>query len=338
MPQFRKDPIADRWVIVNIENPKPASEFKVTHAPKSTKVCPFCPGNESMTPQEIISFPKKNSSKNSSHWQLRVIPNKFPALQIEETPTKSAIGMYDKMGGFGAHEVIIENPEHDREMSDLTHDDFVTVLRAYRDRCLDLRKDARFKYILIFKNFGSAAGASLEHPHSQLIGLPIVPSRVIGEMKGAEKHFGYTDRCVFCDMINQEKSDELLTVSENEDFLAICPFVSRFPFEMWITPKQHVENFDALTDAGLDKLATVFQAALQSLKQALGDPPFNFMIHTSPIDGKETSHYHWHIEIIPHLTQIAGFELATGFYVNPTTPESCAKTLRSQSAIIKNIS
>ncbi len=330
MPQLRKDPITSRWVIVNIENPRAADSFESDGNHKSSKTCPFCPGNEGMTPHEIISYGRKSGSKSSAGWQVRVVPNKFPALRIEESTEKYAYGIYDKIGGFGAHEVIIENPEHDTEISGLSDDQVELILKAYRDRCLDLRKDNRFKYTLIFKNYGAAAGASLEHPHSQLIALPIVPSRVLGELKGALKHFEFTDRCIFCDMLNQERAEKKLTILEDGDFISFAPFVSRFPFEMWIMPKFHEADFDAITDGQIQSLARVLKKTLAKLKKGLKDPSYNFMIHSLPMQANDRQSYHWHIEIIPHLTQVAGFEWGTGFYVNPTPPELSAEILRNQ--------
>ncbi len=329
MPQLRKDPITNRWVIVNVEKPAAADSFFSATAAKSSKTCPFCPGNESMTPPEIFSIQKKGAVKSASAWQVRVFPNKFPALRIEESPDKYAFGIYDKIGGFGAHEVIVENPDHQKEIPQLSLEEVQLILRACRERCLDLRKDTRFKYILIFKNYGAAAGASLEHPHSQLIALPVVPSRVLGEIKGALKHFEYTDRCVYCDMLNQERAEQALTVFEDADFTALCPFVSRFPFETWILPKVYEASFDALSDEGIKSLARALKATLAKIQTALKDCSFNWMIHTLPLHGKEFESFHWHMEIIPHLTQVAGFEWGTGFYVNPTPPELAAVTLRN---------
>lgn len=330
MSQLRKDPVTDRWVIITVEDPKNPEYFAHETRSKSSRICPFCPGNEAMTPPEIAIYGKK-PLKGTASWQVRVVPNKFPALRIEETPTKQGLGVYDKIGGFGAHEVIIENPDHEKELTDLTLDQVELVLKAYRDRCLDLRKDPRFKYILIFKNYGASAGASLEHPHSQLIALPVAPSRVAGEIKGSHKHFEHTERCIYCDMLDQEAGEKTLSVVEQNGFIAIEPFASRFPFETWILPRQHQANFDAITDTEISALAFVLQSALKRIKSVLRDPSYNFMIHTLPLQGTDGQYYHWHIEIIPHLTRVAGFELGTGFYVNPTPPELAAEALRNAS-------
>ncbi len=332
MPQLRKDPITNRWVIVNVENPRTADSFPSISHTLTSRACPFCPGNESMTPPEIFVLGRKGGPAHASSWQVRVVPNKFPALRIEEGTDKYAIGVYDKIGGFGAHEVIVEDPDHLKGMADLSIEQMELVVKAYRERCLDLRKDPRFKYILIFKNYGQLAGASLEHPHSQLIALPVVPSRVMGEVKGAQKHFELTDRCIFCDMLDQERAKQALTIVEHKGFVALAPFVSRFPFETWILPKRHEANFDATSDDAIKPLAEILKATLSKIKKSLKDPSYNLMIHTLPIHGKEFESFHWHIEIIPHLTQVAGFEWGTGFYVNPTPPEVAAETLRTAKA------
>ncbi len=326
MHQLRKDPVSGRWVIVDLENPR--LDFPAQAKIKSSKVCPFCPGNEAMTPPEILTYPKKGLT-GRSEWQLRVFPNKFPALKIEEVPDKTAEGLYDRVGGFGAHEVIVENPDHQRELADLSDEEAELVVRAYRDRCRDLRKDTRIKYILLFKNYGREAGASMEHPHSQLIALPIVPSRVQGEIKGADKHSQCTERCLFCDMLKQEEKKPKLLVCSKDGFAAMEPFAARFPFETWIMPTKHASSFDSLSDAQLKPLACMLKEVLSRLKRALGDPSYNFMIHTLPLTDKESESFHWHIEIIPHLTRVAGFELGSGFYLNPTPPELAAERLRN---------
>ncbi len=330
MSQLREDPVTGRWIIVNVEDPKPPDFFKTEAHSKSSKTCPFCPGNESMTPPEILVLRKKPDAKAALGWLVRVIPNKFPALRIEENPARVDLGVYDKTGGFGAHEVIIENPDHDQELWDAPLEQVELVLRAFRDRCLDLKRDPRFQYILIFKNYGAQAGASLEHPHSQLIGLPIVPSRVAGEAKGAARHFEKTNRCIYCEMLTQERREKRFTVHEEKGFFVLCPFASRFPFETWILPVDHEASFDAITDDKITGLAAVLKKTLAKIKDALNGPSFNLMIHTMPIYGKELKSYHWHIELIPHLTRVAGFELGTGFYVNPTSPELAAETLKAR--------
>ena len=204
MPELRRDPITGRWVIINTDKPKGPKDYEVEPNVKKGHTCAFCPGSEKMTPPEIVAYSKIKREPDSPGWTLRVVPNKFPAMHIEGNLDKSGIGIFDRMNGVGAHEVIIETINHDKEIADRDTEEIQDLIWSYRDRNLDLRKDKRLKYILIFKNYGFLAGASLDHPHSQLIALPFVPKRVQGEMEGAERYYAYRDRCVFCDMIRQE--------------------------------------------------------------------------------------------------------------------------------------
>jgi len=327
MPELRKDPIIGRWVIIATERAKRPSAYLTRGEKKKEGFCPFCPGNEKHTPPEVLSYRPEGTKKNSEGWWLRVVPNKFPALQVEGEAKRMGVGMFDKMNGIGAHEVIIETPDHNVSIADMPVKHVEEVIWAYRDRSIELRKDKRFRYILIFKNHGREAGASLDHPHSQLIALPIVPKRVQEEVAGAEKYFEYKERCVFCDIINQELGDNLRIVAENDTFLSFLPFASRFPFETWIIPKEHDIYFNDIQKNGVIDLARILKTTLRKIKYTLNDPPYNYLIHTTPYETGSTSYYHWHIEIIPKLTSVAGFEWGTGFYINPTPPEDAARYL-----------
>ncbi|KPK99272.1 MAG: galactose-1-phosphate uridylyltransferase, partial [candidate division Zixibacteria bacterium SM23_73_2] len=212
MPELRKDPIIGRWVIISTERGKRPTDFSTLPDKKQNSTCPFCPGNESATPPEILAFRPDKSEPNQPGWTLRVISNKYPALKVEGDLNREGRGIFDKMNGVGAHEVIIETPDHIKNMVDLTDREMEDVLWAYRARTLDLKKDPRFKYILIFKNQGEAAGASLEHSHSQLIATPIVPKRVSEELEGAHKYYDYKERCIFCDIIRQEISENVRVI------------------------------------------------------------------------------------------------------------------------------
>jgi UDPglucose--hexose-1-phosphate uridylyltransferase len=325
MSRLRKDPVSGRWVIINDDAPK--LDFVCAPLKKSSKVCPFCPGNESLTPPTIIAYGKKGRTQGHD-WLVRVVSNKFPALRIEGSHEKTKLGMYERIGGFGAHEVIVESPDHNLEIPDMPLEQVERILRCFRDRCLDLRQDPRIKYILIFKNYGQAAGASIEHPHSQLIGLPISPSRVTGEIKGSERHFELSEHCLFCDILKQDIREQQRLVIDDHGFVALAPFAARFPFETWILPKEHKASFDQISEEDISGLAKTLQSTLAKLKSCLGDPPYNLMIHTLPLQTGGEESFHWHIEIIPHLTQVAGFEMGTGFYVNPTPPEAAAARMR----------
>jgi UDPglucose--hexose-1-phosphate uridylyltransferase len=246
-------------------------------------------------------------------------------------------GMYDRMNGIGAHEVIIETPEHDLSLADHPAKQVQEILWAFRDRVIELRKDHRFRYIMIFKNHGREAGASLDHPHSQIIALPIVPKRVQEEIEGSRRYWDYKERCVFCDIIHQEEKDQTRIVVQNNSFTAITPFASRFPFETWILPREHGLYFHELQKNQLVDLAEVLRSILGRMKAILDDPPYNFMVHTAPFEHSGIPYYHWHIEVIPKLTSVAGFEWGTGFYINPTPPEDAARYLAGRTADVQEI-
>jgi UDPglucose--hexose-1-phosphate uridylyltransferase len=320
MPELRKDPILGRWVIISVERGKRPTDF-VSPGLK------FCPGNEYTTPDEILAFRPQGAEPNTPGWSLRVMPNKFPALHSEGELHKKGEGIFDKMNGVGVHEVIVETPEHDLSLATISSKAFEDALSAYYQRLLALREDKRIQYVLIFKNEGDAAGASLEHSHTQVIALPIVPRTVKDEIAGAKRHYEIRDRCLFCDIIHQELSDERRIVLENDGYVAIAPFAPRAPFETWILPKSHQSAFAPL-DGSFSGLAEIFQKLLRNLDDILDYPPYNFMLHSSPFNDEENDHYHWHIEVMPKLTKIAGFEWGSGFYINPTAPEEAARFLR----------
>jgi UDPglucose--hexose-1-phosphate uridylyltransferase len=290
--------------------------------------CPLCEGNEDRTPPEIVAFRDDGTPPNSPGWTLRVVPNKFPALRIEGDLSREGEGIYDKMNGIGAHEVVIETPRHEETLATLPQKNVKNVLLAYRERIIDLRRDQRLRYVLVFKNHGVAAGASLEHSHSQIIALPIVPRRVVEEIEGAKTYFSYKDRCVFCDIIRQELQRKHRVITENNSFLSIAPFASRFPFETWILPKSHHSSFEAMESSQYEQAAQILSDTLQRLSHVLNDPPYNYVIHTSSFPEVDGDHYHWHFEIMPKLTKVAGFEWGTGFYINPTPPEEAANYMR----------
>lgn len=328
MPELRKDPIIGRWVIISTSRGKRPADFGETLRKSNGGFCPFCYGHEKVTPPEILAFRKDSSAPNTEGWSLRVVANKFPALKIEGDLHKRADGIYDKMNGIGAHEVIIETPHHEKTLSTLPPERVEDTLWAYRERMVDLKRDPRFKYILVFKNEGASAGASLEHSHSQLIALPIVPKTVAEEIQGALLHYRYKERCVYCDILHQELESRTRVISENEHYAALAPFTPRFPFETWILPKDHRSSFEQMPREELLPLALILQDTLKRIDKTLNVPPYNYILHTSPIGEEVNAHYHWHIEIMPKLTKVAGFEWGSGFYINPTPPEEAAEFMR----------
>jgi len=328
MPELRKDPVLGRWIIISKERGKRPTDFPIQQYEVSSGFCPLCPGNESSTPSEVFAYRDGNSSPDQPGWQVRVVPNKFPALIIEGDLAKEGVGLYDRMNGIGAHEVIIESPNHEESFADIPPERMCLVFKAYRERIQDLEKDSRFKYVMVFKNHGKAAGASLEHSHSQLIALPILPRMIVSELSGAHSYYKYKERCLFCDIIHQEMQFDERVVCQNEQFITIMPFAPRTPFEMWVLPKYHSSSFSMQSDDDLFSLAQIFSESLTRLTSCIPDVPYNFVLHTEPLRSGGLNHYHYHFEIVPKLTSIAGFEWGSGFYINPMPPEEATKYLR----------
>lgn len=328
LSELRKDPITGRWVIVLTGRPQRPSDFvREPFFTPSGGFCPFCEGHEEKTPPEVLAF-RSSGPANGAGWSVRVVPNKFPALRVEGELGRQGEGMFDKMNGIGAHEVVIECPDHQVSLADLAEKQVRDVLWAFRCRTLDLKQDRRLRYIVLFKNHGPAAGGMLEHTHSQLIALPVVPGRVREELDGAASYFHYKERCIYCDLVHQESQAGIRVVTETERFLVVEPYAPRFPFETWIVPTRHESHYEDADQASLENLAWVLRATLRKLDKVLERPAYNFTIHTAPLQESAMAHYHWHIEIMPKLTRVAGFEWATGFHINPTPPEESARFLR----------
>lgn len=291
------------------------------------RFCPFCPGHETKTPPEVLAY-RTSGNANQPGWTLRVVPNKFPALRVEGELDRQGEGLYDKMNGVGAHEVLIETTEHTSTMGDLSEKQVSDLMFAFRDRVLDLKKDGRLKYMVMFRNQGESAGASLEHPHSQLIALPVVPKRVQEEIRGARRHYKYRERCIYCDITQQELLSGTRVVMETDHFVVLSPYAPRFPFETWVVPRRHESHFERTEAAVMHNLGWVLRALMRKMDKVLESPPHNLIIHTSPAQDEPLAYYHWHVEVMPKLTRVAGFEQGSGFYINPTPPEEAAKFLR----------
>ncbi|MEE8640442.1 MAG: galactose-1-phosphate uridylyltransferase [bacterium] len=333
MPELRRDPVVGRWVIIAVERakrPQDVAPIENAHTTaEGERNCPFCPGREDQTPPEIMAYRPAESPPNSPDWTVRVVPNKYPALQIEGELDARAEGIYDRMNGIGAHEVIIETPDHNATLATMPLQQLEAMLHAFVDRAADLEKDTRFKYIQIFKNVGEAAGASLEHPHCQLIATPVVPKRIAEELAGGLAHFEYKQRCVFCDILRQEYDDGARLVFADDLIVSFVPYASRFPFEIQVMPRRHVSSFKNVAEEEVKHLAGQVKLIMEKIDGVLRTPPYNLVLHTAPCGMDELEHYHWHIEIIPKLAKVAGFEWGTGFYINPTVPEQVAECLRS---------
>jgi UDPglucose--hexose-1-phosphate uridylyltransferase len=329
MPELRRDPIVGRWVIIATERARRPSQFQRKMDEPEGGLCPFCPGHEDRTPREVYYSGRSTAAPaNTPGWKVRVIPNRYPALMIEGDLDRQAEGIYDRMNGVGAHEVVIETPEHGKDLGDLSDQEVTEVLFAFKARVVDLRNDLRFRYILLFKNHGSAAGATLEHSHSQLIALPVTPRQVAEEIEGAKRHYDHRERCIFCDIAGQERKDRSRLIFENDEFLVFAPWAPRSPFETWILPKRHESSFEAEPKERLGLCAQALRTTVRRIGSALGRPAYNFMVHTNPLRDPPSLSYHWHIELMPALTQVAGFEWGSGFHINPVPPEEAAEFLR----------
>ncbi len=331
MPELRKDPVLGRWIIIAKERGKRPTDFIINESPTTGGFCPLCPGNERTTPPEVLGYGAPGRLPNTPGWTLRAVPNKYPALVIEGDLNKEGEGLYDKMNGIGAHEVIIETPNHDETFTKLPFERMKDVFLAFRDRLVDLSRDDRFKYVMVFKNHGRAAGASLEHSHSQMVALPILPRMIVSELAGSLSYYKYKERCVFCDIIRQELKQQIRLVCENEHFVVITPWAPRSPFEMWVLPRHHASSYITQTDEQFQDLTRIFAEAMYRLESCIPNVPYNFVLHGAPLRSEPMRHYHWHFEIMPKLTNIAGFEWGSGFYINPTPPEDAARFLREVS-------
>jgi UDPglucose--hexose-1-phosphate uridylyltransferase len=366
MTEFRRDPITGRWVIIASGRAKRPDYFKKEQKHgEIVASCPFCPGNEEKTPKEIRVDIVEPKLPDGPYWQIRVVPNLYPAAEIIEggleRPQK--IGLYSTMKGYGAHEVIIESSRHNILFEDQPTDHLMLLLMRFKERVIDLYKDDQIKQVVLYKNHGREGGASIAHPHSQLVTLPFVPDELKEELNGARAYYAKEKSCVWCDILDQTwmnivrhdrgtkqiiKSDPLeeRLVSENRSFAVLCPFASKFPYEMHVIPKRHShyfgnfgekENFHEIKD-----LAEIFKVTIKKLNKALSgiypdSVSYNFFLHTSPNlkfkwnDDKFKTlefDFHWHFEIHPRTSIEAGFERGSGSYINVVAPEIAAKELR----------
>jgi UDPglucose--hexose-1-phosphate uridylyltransferase len=324
MPEFRKDPVTDRWVIIATERAK-RPQRQGGELPQNAP-CPFCAGNENLTPPEVLVL----RDPSGPSWTVRVVPNKYPALAPDGSGVSSITDTpYEAESGTGAHEVIIETPSHVTDMALLSETQFAVVLRAYRNRILELKNNKRFRYGFVYKNQGAEAGATLEHVHSQLIAMPMIPKLVLKEINAAKNYYAANRRCLLCDILQKESRPAERFVGENGSYLVMCPFAARFPYETWILPKKHGSLFEQNTDEEDHHLAQILRETLIRLNQTLGGPAFNYVIHSSPFQEGENHYYHWHLEILPKLIRVAGFEWGSGSYINTVTPEESARSLRA---------
>ncbi len=334
MSEVRRDIVTDTWVIIDTENDS-IPKTKAQQAPEKDG-CAFCEGQESRTPNEIYAI-RDGTAANGPGWKVRVIPNIKPILRIEGTLAKTGVGVYDMVSGVGANEVIVETPQHLIRFSELPDEQIRLVLNTYRMRIDDLHKDKRLRYVLIYKNHGTLAGAStVNHVHSDLIALPATPVRVKQKLSGAREYYGYKERCLFCDLMFQEIEMGDRLIFQSDKFVVIAPYASRFPFEVLILPKRHMYSYKLIDEDEVFDLSQVLKKVIGIMHEVLEDPPYNLILNDSPNLLPKTSYwktikqdFHWHIEIMPRIYRTTGFELGTGFYINHYAPEKAAGVLRS---------
>ena len=331
MSVIRQDPTTKEWVIIAAERMRRPHDYNTRVHPrvesKEAGPCPFCPGHEASTPEEVFRI----AEAGGTGWAVRVTANKFPALGVTgRLDRREAGSLFREMDGVGYHEVIVETPIHDRITPLMTDGEMELVLRAYQERYRVLRNDARIKYIVIFKNHGDAAGTSLAHPHSQLVATPVPPMLMRLKYDVATSHYDDTGRCLYCDIVEEELRAQTRVVLETDQFVVFHPYASRAPFETWIAPKRHQASFGQVSADDLAKLAPVLRRILRGLYDRLGDPDFNFIIHSAPVEDENKAYYLWHIQILPRITRIAGFELGSGIYITTMLPEESAASIRER--------
>ena len=328
MAEIRQNPITKEWVIIATERAKRPDQFVATKEKKKLPAfdpkCPFCPGNEQLTPPEVHSVAGPNG------WQVRVVPNRFSALSREGDPVRRNEGLLKRtVNGVGIHDVIVETPDHSKTIALLRPAEVESIIRCYKTRYFAVTDDPRVELVTIFKNHGEAAGTSLEHPHSQLIATPIISPQVRNRLEEALRWYDEFGACIFCQMLLSELEDGGRLVVQTEHFVSFVPYASLSPFHMWIFPRRHMASFGEIQEPEISDLARNLQETLARLYYGLDNPDFNYTIRTAPSESRYVKYYHWYISLVPRLTRVAGFEIGSGFFINTTIPESNAEFLRA---------
>jgi UDPglucose--hexose-1-phosphate uridylyltransferase len=328
MPELRQNFFTKEWVIIATERAKRPEELAthrpVVAVPAFVESCPFCPGHEDKTPPEVMRHPRDASEP----WAVRVFPNKFAALSCEVAPTRSLQHLRRRIDGFGFHEVVVDGPDHSGCMALMPDAHVAQVLTVFKERYNTLCADHRVNHVTIFKNHGADAGASLQHPHSQIIATPVIPSQVRHRLHEALRHYDDAGECMFCHMVEREVEDQTRVVIKSEMFVAMEVFASATPFATHIFPLRHMASFGEITAAEISDLARVLRTLLAKLYMGLENPDLNFTVRSGPSDYTGARHFHWYVSVIPRLTRVAGFELGSGMFINTVLPEAAAEFLR----------
>lgn len=326
--ELRQNPATKEWVVIAPERPaiEPAKlEPGVSFDPK----CPFCPGNEDRTPPDLLRVPK---GALESDWQVRVVPDKFAALQPEIPPVKRG-GFFRAIGGFGHHEIVIEHPRHNVELGEMGAEHIFKVLKVYRSRQRELSREKNVRFVTIFRQHGRAAGATFVHPHSHIIAMAVVPEYIHRKEEIARSYSGMTQRTLYSEIWELESSSERL-IEKDEAITAFVPFAAAVPYEMWIMPREPHPSFAMASDHDLRALAGMLERCLVRLRNCCGDVAFSYVIYSAPV-GEEGPHFQWHLQITPRLAQPSGIELGPHMCINPMLPEDCARRLREAGSAVQ---
>jgi len=329
MPELRKDPVSGQWVIVRTERPYRPEDFRPVAMLRAHASCALCEGNEQETPPELLGYrPGGDGRPNGPGWRVRVVPNKFPSLRIEGDLERRGHGVYDLMNGVGAHELIVESPRHGDSLATLSIAALEDVVHAVQERMLDLRRDTRFRSIVVFRSTREGALAPVEHPHSEILATPTVPPDLGHELVHARTYFDYRERCLFCDILQQEGDEARRVVVESDHVVALVPFAARTPFEVWILPRRHVPGYEQVTGAERRDLARVLKRVAQRVHGLLDAPQMASVLHSAPFGDGDVSFFHWHLELTPRVVAPGFLATGSGFPVNPLPPEDAAQFLR----------
>lgn len=329
MSELRQNIVYKEWVIIAKERAKRPHDF-IDNSPKLEsdkeydESCPFCPGNEEKFPHREV----EKVVDESGRWVLRSVFNKYPALSDGAQFEWVEKDIFRTISGYGVHEVIIETPVHNTNPALMSADEVGRVIRFYKQREGEIIKRENIEYVVIFRNHGYKAGASLVHPHSQILALPIIPRDVKHRVEEAFKYYSDHGRCVFCRVIEEELKAGERVVIESEYFVSVVLYAASSPFHSWILPKRHSSRFSDVTDEEIKDLGVHLKTFLLKLYKGLNNPDYNYIIRTSPVSYGRNKYFHWYITVVPRLTRSAGFELGSGMFINPSIPEEDAKFLR----------
>lgn len=326
MPELRLNQITKEWVIIATERAKRPEDFKSKarkkRRPSFVETCPFCPGNEERTPEEVFRV------SDGDQWKIRIVPNKFAALYKDVKRVRVNEGLKHTVSGFGIHEVLIETPLHNMTTALLPLDQVSEIIRTYKRRFIEIHSKPQIGHVILFKNHGERAGTSLEHPHSQIIGTPVTPFQIRGRIEEAVRYFDITGECLICKTLAEEREEGKRIVFETEHFSCFIPYAALSPFHMWIFPKRHTAAFSDISEAEMLDLALNLKTVLAKIYYGLNNPDFNYAIRSNRPEDARSEYFHWYISIVPRVSTVAGFELGSGMYINTALPEENAKFLR----------